>query len=209
MVSKKGVKATAEDEDLLQLLFGQEEPEPQEEPVVLVSVPPVLEEPGQMAPEEPDWVAPEEPHGEVIVPMRLRATKERIKAGGWPGSCVNEDGVYIGGLGNFCPEYRPVGEPMCAAHRGHPDYQMSRLIPMELRIKPRSEWPRLIVELRAQGVDVSDDVLALPKRTAPTREPEEEEEFIEEAPPPVAEETAPRRMTMKEKQIAAKKKKSA
>lgn len=79
---------------------------------------------------------------------------------------------------------------------------------MELRIKPRSEWPRLIVELRAQGINVSDDILTLPKRAARTREPEEED-LVEEAPPPVAEETAPRKMTMKEKQIAAKKKKSA
>lgn len=205
-MSKKGVK-TAEDIDLLQLLFGQDDLEQavEPEPPMPEAVEPEL---SVSTPEEPEWTAPEEPQGEKIIPMRLRATKERIKAGGWPGSCVNEDGVYIGGLGNFCPEYRPVGEPMCVAHQGYPDYQLSRLIPMELRIKPRSEWPRLIGELRAQGINVSDDVLTLPKRTMPVQAPEEED--VEEAPllQPLGEE-APRRMTMKERQIAAKKKKSA
>lgn len=198
------MKAT-EDIDLLQLLFGQEELEQAVEPKA------PMPELSVSTPEDPDWTAPKQPQGEKIIPMRLRATKERIKAGGWPGSCVNEDGVYIGGLGNFCPEYRPVGEPMCVAHQGYPDYQMSRLIPMELRIKPRSEWPRLIGELRAQGIDVSDDVLTLPKRTMPVQAPEEED--LEEVLPPPKQvgegEEAPRRMTMKERQIAAKKKKSA
>ncbi len=83
---------------------------------------------------------------------------------------------------------------------------------MELRIKPRSEWPHLIGELRAQGINVSDDVLTLPKRTLSVQTPEEEdlEEVLLLPPQQVGEgEEAPRKMTMKERQIAAKKKKSA
>lgn len=48
----------------------------------------------------------------------LRRSKTRPDTPGWPGYCCDDDGYYIGGLGNNCLFYSP-DHRRCEVHRGN------------------------------------------------------------------------------------------
>jgi len=57
----------------------------------------------------------------AIIPVNMRRTKEKTKGIGWSGYCTDENGVYIGGIGNNClhEKYRSKDNnyPLCEGHQ--------------------------------------------------------------------------------------------
>jgi len=51
------------------------------------------------------------------LPENMRRTRYKVMMGGFPGYCVDDEGYYIGGVGNDCRYYRPKGTDMCAHHK--------------------------------------------------------------------------------------------
>ncbi len=51
------------------------------------------------------------------IPLSARRTREKERAGGFPGLCCDDAGFYIGGVGNDCLRWRPEGTSPCQAHR--------------------------------------------------------------------------------------------
>lgn len=62
------------------------------------------------------WTALRGPYLRPL-PANIRRTREKERGLGFPGYCCDDEGWYIGGIGNNCVMYRPAGAPLCRAHR--------------------------------------------------------------------------------------------
>jgi hypothetical protein len=51
------------------------------------------------------------------IPVHLRRTTEKEHQMGWPGYCCDDEGYYIGGIGNDCRHAQGPAGPRCPVHR--------------------------------------------------------------------------------------------
>jgi hypothetical protein len=99
------------------------------------------------------------------VPMSKRRTKAKDEGLGFPGYCCDEDGYYIGGLGNFCRYHNPKG-PWCEAHGGSQPAMPRAMVQAEAKPKrkrKRKAKPKGILADADKGAGIMDSSSALAK----------------------------------------------
>jgi len=89
------------------------------------------------------------------LPMQSRRTVDKERMGGFPGYCCDDDGFYIGGIGNDCRHHGPDGK-RCVVHR----------------IVPKSKFiDEEVVEVAAPDTEPEIVIEPDPQESAPTPMP--------------------------------------